>query len=158
MHRLVELSLQHRVASIALLVVTTLALGSGMLRLRTEFGYRVLVGDDHPAIVTLDAFVAEFGGGLPTQIVWQCDGSGPCKSALDPASLKMAADVGDTLRPVLGVRDVRSPANAPLLVPVEGGFSVRRFICGSPSSFRTTEPLAASSSRLPTTPAKPTSA
>ena len=52
------------------LALITSGLGYGLTRLRTEFGYRVLIGDDHPAIERLDRLIAHFGGGLPVHVAW----------------------------------------------------------------------------------------
>ena len=41
------------------LALITSGLGYGLTRLRTEFGYRVLIGDDHPAIERLDRLIAQ---------------------------------------------------------------------------------------------------
>ena len=50
MYRLTKLSLDYPKSSLATIVAITIVLGFGMTRLYTEFGYRVLIGESHPAI------------------------------------------------------------------------------------------------------------
>jgi len=134
-HRLTTFSLKHPVMTLSVLAVVTLGLGSALPSLRTEFGYRVLIGDEHSAIVRLDAFIKEFGGGLPAQIVWECGEGFPCSSVFDPRSLEMAHAVTQRLSSAGMVQDVYGVANAPLLVPDAGGFAVRRLVeNGEPAS------------------------
>lgn len=110
-----------------MLAGVTALLSPGLLRLRTGVGYAALLGADHPVVRELDAFVAEFGGGLPMMAVWVCGEGTPCRDALDRASLRMAEDVARRLGTVPGVLRVESPATTPLLVPAPIGFpEVRR--------------------------------
>ena len=128
MYGLTRLSLAHPRAVLLVLAAITVALGAGLPRLRTEFGYRVLVGDDHPAMRTMDEFIQNFGGSLSTQIVWECGEGRPCASALDDASLEMAHSITEELRLLPFIKSVTGISNAPLLVPTPGGFAVRRFV------------------------------
>jgi hypothetical protein len=114
--------------TLALLILITAAFAAGLPRVRPEFGYRVLVGDQHPAVETLDRFIERFGGGLPIQIGWECGPDLPCSSVFDATSMAMAAEVTSDLLAVEGVSSVLGPSNAPLLVPAPGGFSVRRLV------------------------------
>ena len=112
-------------AGLVVLLVSVL-LGAGLPRSYTEFGYRPLIGADHPSIVALDAFIESFGGGLPVQIAWRCEASAPCERVFDPPSLEMAHEVSARLARLAAVRDVRGPADAPLLMAGEGEVAVRR--------------------------------
>ena len=58
MHHLTRWTLAYPRAAIALLIALTAGLGAGLPHVRSEFGYRVLVGDDYPAIRALDALIA----------------------------------------------------------------------------------------------------
>lgn len=130
MYRLTRFSLLHpRVVGLALLAVTLL-LATGLPRLRTEFGYRVLIGDEHPSIQRLDEFIERFGGGYPIRIVWGCEPTarGPCQTVFDAPSLEMAHAVTRTLASVDRVQRVDGPSTAPLLVPMPDGFALRRFV------------------------------
>jgi hypothetical protein len=102
-------------------------LAFGIPRVKPAFGFRVLVGDDHPAIRTLDNMIEEFSGGLPVQIAWQCGAGHPCDNVFDASSLAMADTVTRQLALSERIRDVQGPTNAPLLLPADGGFHVRRF-------------------------------
>ncbi len=112
----------------AALVVVTLAFAAGLPRLRTEFGYRPLLGAEHPEIVKLERFIERFGGGLPVRVAWSCTAEAPCDHALDGASLAMAAQVEQALRLLPQVRSVRGPASAPLLVASPDALEVRRLM------------------------------
>jgi predicted RND superfamily exporter protein/signal transduction histidine kinase len=128
MFRLTQMSLRFpRLTLLALLVITAV-LGAGASKVRTEFGYRVLLGDDHPSIRILDEFIERYGGGLPIIIAWECGEGHPCKDVFDDASLAMANEVTRALAPLEAVRLVEGPANAALLIPAPGGFTVRRFV------------------------------
>lgn len=124
---LARIALRYRRASLALLLVTTALLAAGLPRLRTNVGYRAFLGEDHPAVRRLDAFVERFGGGLPMAAVWTCKDGAPCESALDAASLRMAHGVATRMRTVDGVHRVDSPATSPLMVqPLFGLPEARR--------------------------------
>ncbi len=128
MHRLTRACLARPGAALILLAVGTAVFGLGLPRVHPEFGYRVLIGDDHPAVRRLDAFIARFGGGLPIQIGWACGPGLPCRSVFDRDSLAMAHAVTTALQSEAGVHEVIGPANAPLLVPQDDGFAVRRLV------------------------------
>jgi len=127
-HRLTVISLRHPKSALALIGVLTLILSIGILRLRTEYGYRVLIGDDHPSVRALDDFITRFGGGLPMSVAWPCGPGHPCHHALDAASLQMANLLTDRMTRSEWVRRVYGVANAPLLVPRNDGFSIRRLV------------------------------
>ena len=128
MHRLTIFSLDHPKLVGTLLLLTTLVLAAGVPRVEAVYGYRVLIGDDHPAIRALEGFIDRFGGGLPVHIAWECGEDAPCSSAFDTASLRMAHAVETELASAAGVGRVAGPATAPLLVPGEYGYAVRRFV------------------------------
>lgn len=118
MHHLVTFSLRRPGATLGLIVLVTLGLGAGALRLETEAGYRAFLGADHPAVRALDATAQRFGGGLPFAAVWSCGESRACDSVFDPRSLAMAHAVARGLEATAGVRRVDGPATSPLLAPV----------------------------------------
>ena len=128
MYRLTRLSLSYPKTTLLVVALITAVLGVGLMRLRTEFGYRVLIGDSHPSIRALDSLIAQFGGGLPVRIAWECGEGKPCRSVFDRASIEMADDVARSLSSSGGMLNVLGPSNAPLLVPTMGGFAVRRFV------------------------------
>jgi predicted RND superfamily exporter protein len=127
-YRLTRLSLRYPKLTLLAVVLITAVLGVGLTRLRTEFGYRVLIGNDHPSIRTLDAFIEQFGGGFPLYIVWECGDRLPCDTVFDRTSLAMADAVTRTLSPLPVVQRIEGLANASLLVPSQGGFEVRRLV------------------------------
>jgi predicted RND superfamily exporter protein len=127
-YRLTRLSLSYPKSTLLVIVVVTAILAGGLPRLRREYGYRVLIGDNHPTVETLDEFIAKFGGGLPIYIVWACGEDHPCEDVFDRTSLSMADAITRAVSSFPGVRRVSSPANAPLLVPGREGFEVRRFV------------------------------
>lgn len=128
MYWLSKLSLRFPKLTFLILLAITVVLGAGVLRVRTEYGYRVLLGDEHPSIRVLDELIERYGGGLPITIAWECGPTQPCDDVFDEASLAMAHGVTQALSPLAEVRLVESPANAALLVPTPGGFAVRRFV------------------------------
>ncbi len=128
MERLTQFSLDHPRLTISGLVVITLLLGAGVLRLETDAGFRAYVGGDHPAVRRLDAFLERFGGGLPTVAVWSCEQTDLCESVFDPDSLRMAHTVATALERLHGVQAVASPATSPVLVPTPDGFDIRHFV------------------------------
>jgi hypothetical protein len=99
----------------------------GIPRIEPAFGFRVLIGDDHPAIQALDQMIEEFSGGLPVLIAWQCGEDYPCHHALDAQSLSMALAITEELAVSDHVRDIQGPANAPITIETEEGFEIRRF-------------------------------
>jgi hypothetical protein len=133
--RLTEASLRRPALVLLALSLLTSAFAGQLPGLRTEFGYRPLLGEEHPSIQALDRFIERFGGGFPVQIAWSCPGNPRCESVFDPSSLRMADAVARRLASLAVVRDVRSPASSPLLVPAPGGFQVRRFVeSGEPAA------------------------
>ena len=72
------------------LAITALA-AAGFPRIATEVGYRGVLGDTHPSVLELEAFIARFGGGLPVFAVYSCAESRACDSVFDDAPLRMAA-------------------------------------------------------------------
>jgi predicted RND superfamily exporter protein len=128
LYHLTRLSLAYPRAALLLLALISIALAAGLPRLRTEFGYRVLIGDSHPSIQALDGIIERFSGGLPIQIVWECGNGRPCESAFDPASLEMAHSVTRVLASFSGILSVRGPNNASVLVPQADGFAIRQFV------------------------------
>lgn len=135
MYRLTEVSLRRPWLTGALLLVITGVLCAGVPRVKPAYGFRVLVGSDHPAMKALDSLVEEFSGGYPIQIAWECGAGHPCERALDEVSLRMADALTRELAAAPNVTAVLGPSNAPLLVPGEGGFEVRRLVeRGEPAS------------------------
>jgi len=125
---LTEISLGRPVRVLVLLSLFTLASAGQIPKLRTEFGYRPLLGEEHPSIQALDGFIERFGGGFPVQIVWSCRQSPHCETIFDRASLRMADAVSRRLASLAVIRDVRSPASSSLLLPTQDGFEVRHFV------------------------------
>ena len=107
--------------------LSLLAVWGILTRSSTEVGYRIILGENHPAIDRLDWFIGQFGGGLPVIAVWSCDQS-PCRSVLDDESLRMAYDVSERLASHSLVRRVLSPANAGVLQSDVGGVGVRHLV------------------------------
>jgi predicted RND superfamily exporter protein len=127
-HRLTALCLQHQSCAAAVLLLLTILLAIGATRVRTEFGSRVLIGDEHPAIQRLDRMLDDYGGGIPLYVAWECGAGRPCESVLDPDSLKMAEQVVANLADREGISKIYSPTNMPLFLPRPDGFTVRRFL------------------------------
>ncbi|MGH0032462.1 MAG: efflux RND transporter permease subunit [Myxococcota bacterium] len=123
-----EALLRHRAWVVGVLAWVTLLLAAGTLRLETDVGYRAFLGAHHPAVETLDAFLARYGGGLTIHALWSCEETPACESATDAASLGMAADVAAALEGRPGVRRVIHPGNAPLLVTTLDGLAVRTLL------------------------------
>jgi len=114
--RLTAFTLRHRGVAWLILGAVTLVAGLGVARLESAVGYRSLLGERHPVVRQLDAFVGRFGGGLPLVAVWTCAES-PCDDVFDARSLRMAHAVARALEPLEGVRRVDSPATSPLVAP-----------------------------------------
>ena len=117
MERLTRLSVNHPWTTLAVVGLITLVLGAGLPKVRNEYGYRVLIGDEHPTIVQLDNFIERFGGGLPIMVAWECGPGKPCQHALDAESLRVADSITRAAQELPTVRNVIGPANAPLLTP-----------------------------------------
>jgi len=128
MHRLTEFSLRRPWLTLGILLAITVGLGAGALRVQQAYGFRVMVGDDHPGIQALDSLVSEFSGGYPVRIAWECGAGQPCEDVFDTASLEMAQALTRELSASAPVVSVIGPANASVLVPSEDGFVVRRFV------------------------------
>ena len=127
MQKLTRLSLEFPKLVVAAVALVTLVLGSGALRITTDAGFRAYVGEEHPAVRELDAFLDRFGGGLPVAAVWSCEETELCETVFDTAALAMAHSVAISLERTPGVLAVASPATSPLFVPEADGFGVRRF-------------------------------
>ncbi len=127
MQLLTQLSLGHPKITIGILALVTAGFSAGLPDVHPAFGYRVLVGDDHPAVQRLDDFIERFGGGFPIQIAWECGPDLPCETVFDENSMRISHEISTALRSTSGVARVTAPSNAPLLVPTAGGFDVRRF-------------------------------
>ncbi len=65
MHRLTAWTLDHPRLSAVLLLLVTLAAALAAPRVESVFGYRVLLGPEHPVVRDLDSLIEEFGGGQP---------------------------------------------------------------------------------------------
>ena len=128
MHRLTEFSLRRPWLTLAVLLAITVGLGAGMSQLEKKYGYRVLIGEDHPAVQNMDALIAQYGGGAPVFVAWECGPGHPCQSVFDEASLRMAEELTQQFREQEHIVEVLSPANAPILVPSEGGFEIRHLV------------------------------
>ncbi|MEE2704444.1 MAG: efflux RND transporter permease subunit [Myxococcota bacterium] len=128
MYRLTEFSLRRPWLTLALLLVITGALAAGLPNVKPAYGFRVLIGSDHPAIQALDSLVEEFSGGYPVRIAWECGAGQPCETVFDATSLGMADALTEELAASAPVLSVLGPANTSVLVPGEGGFEVRRFV------------------------------
>ena len=128
MHRLTKFSLRRPWLTLAILLAITLGLGAGVPHVQQAYGFRVLIGNEHPAIQALDSLVEEFAGGYPARIAWECGEGHPCQNVFDRASLEMADALTQELAAANSVMNVLGPANASILVPSEDGFGVRRFV------------------------------
>ena len=128
MHRLTQFSLRRPWLTLAVLLAITVGLGAGMSGIKPGYGYRVLIGESHPAIRDLDSMIEQYAGGNPLLIAWECGPGHPCENVFDEASLRMADALTQELEVMPMVRAVESPTNAALLVPASNGFAVRRFV------------------------------
>ncbi len=128
MQRLTRLCLEHPKAAFALLLLATVVLGAGVPRVEQAYGFRVMVGSEHPAIQALDSLVEGFAGGYPVRIAWECGAGHPCENVFDPASLEMAEALTRELSTEASIMNVVGPANASVLVPGEDGFTARRLV------------------------------
>ena len=128
MHYLTEFSLQRSWLTIGILFTITVGLGLGLPKVNPAFGYRVLIGEKHPVIRNLDSMIAEFSGGLPIQIAWECGPGYPCQSVFDTSSLTMADQLSREIEALPSVRAIESPSNSALLVPSSKGFTLRRLV------------------------------
>ena len=117
MHRLTQFSLRRPWLTLAVLLAITVGLGAGVSGIQPGFGARVLLGDQHPTMKRVDAMIAEYAGGYPIRIAWECGPGHPCQSVFDEASLRMADRLTQELELLPMVRAVEGPTNAALLVP-----------------------------------------
>jgi predicted RND superfamily exporter protein len=105
-------ALRHPGLTLGVLLAVTAVLGVGVARLDTAVGYRAFLGDTHPAVERLDAFVERFGGGVRVAAIWSCAEVALCESVFDDAALRMGADVARRVEAVDGVLRVSSPATS----------------------------------------------
>ena len=73
MLRLARVSITSPRATLLVIAIFSGILGSGLLQLRTDTGYRSFLGADHPSVVRFDEFIDAYGGGLPLAAVWSCE-------------------------------------------------------------------------------------
>lgn len=128
MHAITRFALSRPKLVLLVEALITLSLVAGIPLTRTEVGYRIFLGDHHPAIIDLDKMIRTFGGGLPVHIAWDCRGVSPCQSVFDDASLTMQLDVVSRLESNSLVSEIESPATAPIIVPVDGDIHVRQIV------------------------------
>ncbi|MDP7573089.1 MAG: hypothetical protein QF391_15925, partial [Myxococcota bacterium] len=128
MYRLTEFSLRRPWLTLGVLLAVTGVFAVGLPRVKPAYGFRVLIGDDHPAIQALDSLISEFSGGYPVRIAWECGPGEPCENVFDAASLEMADALTRELSAAAPVVSVIGPANATVLVPSSEGIRVRRFV------------------------------
>ena len=110
MHRLTDFSLRRPGLTLAILLVITLVLGIGATRVEQAYGFRVLVGDDHPAIEALDSLVEEFAGGYPARIWWTAGARQAAPSTTGPPDSHVITPIG---RPLHRRGPHRSPHPGP---------------------------------------------
>ena len=103
--RLTNLSLSYPRTTLAILGALSLFFAAGALRVRTDVGYRALLGHDHPTIARFDAFLTRYAGGFGMAALYRCGESPGCASVFEPGAIAMAADVATKLaqRPACGV-------------------------------------------------------
>ena len=128
MHRLTELSLHRPWLTLGVLLTLTALLGLGVPKVKPAFGFRVLLGEAHPAIQVLDDMVEGFAGGYPIRIAWECGEGQPCRTVFDETSLMMADALTLELGVLPNVASVVGPTNAGILTADDGGISVRYLI------------------------------
>jgi len=128
MYRLTRFTLENRALVGAILAGVTLFLALGVPKVQVVHGFRVLIGEDHPVVETLDSMTERFGGSRPFEIGWRCGEAWPCANALDESSLAVAEHLTRSFEALPFVRRVYSPSNTAVLVPDEGGFTTRRLV------------------------------
>ena len=69
MHRLTAFSLRRPWLTLGLLLVVTGVLGAGAPRVKPAYGFRVLVGSEHPAIKALDSPAGRLNPGSVTSML-----------------------------------------------------------------------------------------
>ena len=127
LERLARFSIDHPRLIVTVILAATVGLGASLPSLEQKFGYRVLLGGDHPAIVRLESVMDQYGGGFPAQIVWRCGDGAPCESVFSPSSIETARELEEALGNVEGVRATLSPASTSLLVQEGDGFAAKRW-------------------------------
>ena len=125
---LTRMSIASPKRTVALVLLVAAGLSAGALELRTEAGYRALLGPDHSAIQSLEGFISRYGGGLPLIVAWECGEGRPCQNVFDEASMMMAHDVTSSLRTVQQVSQVRGPSNTRFSVVDDFGLVSRTFV------------------------------
>ncbi len=128
MTRLTAFSLRYPKIVLAITLLITVGLGTGLLRLKNDLGFRAYLGANHPMITRMDEFIERFGGGYPVIVAWSCDQTTLCESVFDEASLVMDEAVSSVIALHPSVRRVESPATSNLLFPTPDGFDIRHFI------------------------------
>ena len=123
---LTRTALEHPRTTLFGWLVLVAIFAAGIPKTTTEVGYRILLGADHPSIVEIDEFIDRYSGGLPIVVAWECGVALPCGSALDKASIEMAASLEARLITHPSIRSIVSPASTPILTPDEGGLAIRR--------------------------------
>jgi uncharacterized protein len=117
LQRLTHFSLSHPRITLAVLAAASLFFAAGALRVKTDVGYRALLGHDHPTVVRFDSFLSRYDGGFGMAALYRCGESPGCKSVFEPGAIAMAADVARELAHAPGVRRVESVATSELWVP-----------------------------------------
>jgi hypothetical protein len=133
-HRLTEVSLRHPAWTLILCALFCVVAGAGAMQLRSETGYRAALGAEHPAVRGLDAFIADFGGGLPVQVAWSCDGIPDCTHPLSEDRLLAAERIAEAVRHLPGVKAVHTPGDTPVLVAQDGAIEARRLLVDGSTS------------------------
>jgi predicted RND superfamily exporter protein len=129
MHRMTEIALRRPWLTIALAAGVSVFAVVTAARAPASSGAHALIGPDHPSVVHLESFLAEFGGGYPFVIAWSCEApQDPCTSAFDEASLLMAHQVGSLLNESSLVSRISSPALTPIVLSSPDGMVVYRFV------------------------------
>jgi len=110
---------------LSIIAIISVLAGIGIARIDTQTGFRTFLGEKSPDVLYLDEFLGRFGGGFPLLIAYSCDGSAPCETVFDMASLEMAHNLHKSILVLNGVQNVYTPADSELLLPTEEGFEVR---------------------------------
>jgi predicted RND superfamily exporter protein len=110
--------LEHRRATVLLLLMVYAAVLAGGVRLQVDFSARAFFGTDDPAAATLDRFVEEWGTDDGTLLVL-VDGQG--RDLLRPDRLELIEEIGGAIEALPGVAEVLSISTVPYLhSPAEG--------------------------------------
>jgi hypothetical protein len=126
MHRLTEFSLRWP-RLVLLIALAAAALSANSVRkLPLSAGAYAYIGEHHPVVQQFEEFIRDFGG-YALVIAWHCGGpTDPCTSVVDPASIAMAKQVGDSLLASPHVARISSPAHTPLLIETAEGIELVR--------------------------------